>query len=111
IGSRHLSRAGSLRSGRCGTGLNGLFEWYMGGYFRNEGVIAGWWLSVTSVLQALRDRQHGSQRGNRNSDRSKQIDRRENIDSDKIVDHGGLLSGVAAVSGHGRRGHALGFPL
>src|SRR5699024_8327522 len=91
-----------MRSGRCGTGLNGLFELYMAGCFRNEGVIVGR-LSVTSVLQALRDLQHGSQRGNRNSDRGKQIDRRENIDSDKIVDHGGLLSGVAAVSGHGGR--------
>src|SRR5699024_10627517 len=81
----------------------------MGGYFRNEGVIVGR-LSVTSVLQALRDLQHGSQRGNRNSDRGKQIDRRENIDSDKSVDHGALLSGVAAVSGHGGRGNALGVP-
>src|SRR5699024_11123925 len=100
-----------MRSGRCGTGLNGLFELYMGGCFRNEGVIAGWWLSVTSVLQALRDLQHGSDRSDGNSDRREQIDRGENIDSDKIVDQGGLLSGVAAVSGHGGRGHALGFPL
>src|SRR5699024_10391702 len=99
-----------MRSGRCGTGLNGLFEWYMAGCFRNEGVIVGR-LAVTAVLQALRDLQHGSQRGNRNSDRGKQIDRRENIDSDKIVDHGGLLSGVAAVSGRGGGGHALGCPL
>src|SRR5690625_7676944 len=82
----------------------------MGGYFRNEGVIAGWWLSVMSVLQALRDLQHGSQRGNRNSDRGKQIDRRENIDSDKIVDHVGLLSGVAADSGHDGAGLAVGVP-
>ena len=71
--------------------MNGLFELYMGGCFRNEGVIAGWWLSVTSVLQALRDLQHGSDRSDGNSDRGKQIDRRENIDGDKIVDQKSVL--------------------
>src|SRR5699024_12783956 len=35
VGSRHLSPAGSLRSGRCGAGLKRLFEWYMGGYCRS----------------------------------------------------------------------------
>src|SRR5699024_2093984 len=78
IGSRHLSWAGSLRSGRCGTVWNGLFEWYMGGYFRNEGVIVGR-LSVTAVLQALCDLQHGSDRSDGNSDRREQIDRGEGV--------------------------------
>src|SRR5690625_4538409 len=99
-----------MRSGRCGTGLNGLFELYMAGCFRNEGVIAGWWLAVTAVLQALRDLQHGSQRGNRNSDRGKQIDRRENIDSDKIVDHGGLLSGGRGGQRAWRARSRIGLP-